>query len=111
MPVRITVEQFAPISRQGGFDLIDVRSPDEFYELHAVGALMMPLDGLNPKAIMESRGERAGEPLYIICRSGNRSTIACGLIDKDGFSHVVCVDGGAPAWEAAGLAGMRGRRR
>ena len=111
MPVRITVEQFAPISRQGGFDLIDVRSPDEFYELHAVGALMMPLDGLNSKAIMESRGERAGEPLYIICRSGNRSTIACGLFEKAGFTNVVSIDGGTQAWQAAGLPVNRGLRR
>ena len=41
VPGSITVEQFAPLSRQGGFDLIDVRTPNEFYEVHAVGALMM----------------------------------------------------------------------
>jgi hypothetical protein len=71
----------------------------------------MPLDGLNPKAIMESRGERAGEPLYIICRSGNRSTIACGLFEKAGFTNVVSIDGGTQAWQAAGLPVNRGLRR
>lgn len=111
MPVRITVEQFAPISRQGGFDLIDVRTPDEFYELHAVGALMMPLDGLNPRAIMESRGDRAGEPLYIICRSGSRSILACGLFEKAGFTNVISIEGGTQAWQAAGLPVNRGLRR
>ncbi len=80
----ITVEEFAPMSQRGGFDLIDVRTPMEFYEVHAVGALLAPLDTLNPKLIMESRGARATEPLYIICRSGGRSAQACQLFEKAG---------------------------
>ncbi len=76
----ITVEEFAPMSQRGGFDLIDVRTPMEFYEVHAVGALLAPLDTLNPKLIMESRGARATEPLYIICRSG-----------ADRLRHVSCL--------------------
>ena len=73
----ITAQEFAPLSRKGGFDLIDVRSPSEFYEVHAVGALLAPLDSLDPKAVMESRGERSSEPLYVICKSGGRSEQAC----------------------------------
>ncbi len=111
MAVRITINEFAPISQRGGFDLIDVRTPDEFYELHAVGALLMPLDGLNPQAIMESRGERAQEPLYIICRSGNRSIVACGLFEKAGYTNVISIDGGTQAWQSAGLPLNRGIRR
>ena len=111
VPGRITVEQFAPLSRQGGFDLIDVRTPNEFYEVHAVGALMMPLDGLNPTAIMESREERRDQPLYVICRTGSRSAQACAAFERAGFSNVVNVEGGTLAWIAAGLPVNRGIRR
>ena len=111
MSSKISVQEFAPLSRQGGFDLIDVRSMMEFYEVHAVGALSAPLDTLNPKAIMESRGERASEPLYIICRSGGRSAQACQMFEKAGYSNVVNVEGGTLAWEQAGLPVNRGQKK
>ncbi len=111
MPSNITVQEFAPLSRQGGFDLIDVRSLMEFYEFHAVGALNAPLDTLNPKAIMESRGARATEPLYIICRTGGRSSQACQMFEKAGYSNVVNVDGGTLAWEKSGLPVNRGQKK
>jgi len=111
MPSTITVQEFAPLSRKGGFDLIDVRSLMEFYEFHAVGALSAPLDTLNPKAIMESRGTRATEPLYIICRTGGRSSQACQMFEKAGYTNVVNVDGGTLAWEKAGLAVNRGQKK
>jgi rhodanese-related sulfurtransferase len=111
MAGQISVEEFRPLSQRGGFDLIDVRSPSEFYELHAVGRLLMPLDGLNPQAIMESRGERQHEPLYLICRSGSRSLQASRLFEQAGYSNVICIDGGTQAWQAAGLPVNRGIRR
>jgi rhodanese-related sulfurtransferase len=111
MSSKISVQEFAPLSRQGGFDLIDVRSMMEFYEVHAVGALSAPLDTLNPKAIMESRGDRASEPLYIICRSGGRSAQACQMFEKAGYSNVINVEGGTLAWEQAGLPVNRGQKK
>jgi rhodanese-related sulfurtransferase len=111
MSSSITVQEFAPLSRQGGFDLIDVRSMMEFYEIHAVGALCAPLDTLNPKAIMESRGAKAGEPLYIICRTGGRSSQACQLFEKAGYSNVLNIEGGTLAWEKAGLPVNRGQKK
>jgi len=88
-----------------------VRSMMEFYEVHAVGALSAPLDTLNPKAIMESRGAKASEPLYIICRSGGRSAQACQMFEKAGYSNVVNVEGGTLAWEQAGLPVNRGQKK
>lgn len=111
MTASITVAEFAPLSRRGGFDLIDVRTPAEFYEVHAVGALLAPLDSLNPDAIMASRGERRGEPLYVICRSGGRAAQACARFEQAGFSNVVNVEGGTLAWIAAGLPVNRGQRK
>jgi rhodanese-related sulfurtransferase len=111
MAGRISIEEFRPLSQRGGFDMIDVRSATEFYELHAVGALLMPLEGLDPRAIMESRGERQNQPLYIICRSGGRSLQACQLFEQAGYSNVISIEGGTLAWQAAGLPINRGIRR
>ena len=107
----ISCQEFAPLSKRGGFDLIDVRTPMEFYEVHAVGSLSAPLDRLNPEQIMASRGARAQEPLYVICRSGGRSAQACNAFVKAGFENVINVDGGTLAWVAAGLPVNRGTRK
>ena len=49
-------------------DLIDVRTPVEYRELHVENARNVPLDQLDPAAVMNSRNGSADEPLYVICR-------------------------------------------
>ena len=71
----------------------------------------VPLDTLNPELIMASRGARAKEPLYVICRSGGRSAQACKAFGNAGFENVVNVDGGTLAWIAAGLPVNRGTKK
>ena len=57
-------------------ELIDVRTPVEFREVHADFARNVPLDRLDPAALLRGRAD-AGQPLYMICRSGGRSQQAC----------------------------------
>jgi len=111
MATTMTCQEFAPLSRKGGFDMIDVRTRMEFYEVHAVGSLNVPLDTLNPGQIMASRGTRAQEPLYVICRSGSRSAQACKAFVNAGFENVVNIDGGTLAWIAATLPVNRGTKK
>jgi rhodanese-related sulfurtransferase len=83
-------------------ELIDVRTPAEFQEVHADRAVSVPLDGLDPAAVMRDR-KAAGEPLYLICRSGGRSQRACEQFMAAGFADVVNVDGGTLAWLESNL--------
>ena len=68
----IDVKQLAAKAATGEVDLIDVRMPTEFREVHADRAKNVPLDSLDPRSIAASRNGRSGEPLYLICKSGNR---------------------------------------
>lgn len=95
-------------SRGLSVDLIDVRTPVEYGEVHAEGARLIPLDRLDPAAVMNSRGASAGEPLYVICKSGSRSARAVEKFRSAGFANVISVDGGTTAWERAGLPVVRG---
>ncbi len=70
----------------------------------------VPLDSLNPQAVMAARNGSAGKPLYVICRSGNRSGKACEAFVKAGFTNVVNVEGGTTAWDKAGLPVNRGKK-
>jgi rhodanese-related sulfurtransferase len=91
-------------------DLIDVRTPAEHGEVHAEGALNLPLDRFDPAQLLASRTGREGEPLYFICRSGSRARQACERVAAAGFTDVVNVEGGTQAWDAAGLPVVRGER-
>ena len=91
-------------------ELIDVRTPVEFREVHVSFARNVPLDRLDPQALMNARNGVSDQPLYVICRSGNRANQACERIIAVGFTNIVNVAGGTQAWEQAGLPVTRGKK-
>lgn len=107
----ISPVKFAEILQQGQkIELIDVRTPIEFREVHVDIARNVPLDQLDPAALMKSRNGSSNEPLYIVCKSGSRGQQACDKFVKAGFSNVVNVEGGTTACVAAGLPVVRGKK-
>lgn len=91
-------------------DLIDVRTPAEFREVHIVFARNVPLDRLDSKAVADAHLAAPGRPLYVICRSGSRGRQACEKLTAAGVAHVVNVEGGTLAWVDAGLPVARGQK-
>jgi len=110
MTATISPKQLADL-RCGGkhVELLDVRTPVEFREVHVDFARNLPLDRLDPQAILAERKGSAGEPLYVICRSGSRGKQACEKLSAAGL-RVVNVEGGTQAWDAAGLPVVRGKK-
>lgn len=102
------VDLFELFRQDRPVELIDVRSPAEYRTVHATLARSLPLDRLDPAAVMAGR-ERPTEPLYVICASGARGRKACETFAAAGFPGVVNVEGGTKAWEAAGLPVVRGK--
>src|SRR5687768_1618992 len=90
-------------SLRGPIELIDVRTPEEFHEIRAAGARHVPLETLDPAAVVRSRTTPDSEPLYFICAVGGRSAWACELMMAAGHQNVVNVEGGTQAWYLAGL--------
>ena len=106
----ITPQQLAELTSSGQeVELIDVRTPVEFQELHVDFARNVPLDRLDPRAIKSERNGASNEPLYVICRSGSRGQQACEKLAAVGL-NVVNIEGGTLACEAAGLPVVRGRK-
>jgi rhodanese-related sulfurtransferase len=89
--------------------LIDVRTPLEFQEVHAKAARNEPLDRLNVEKVAKQHGDTT-QPIYVICRSGSRARQACERFQSAGMAHVVNVEGGTQAWDAAGLPVVRGKK-
>jgi rhodanese-related sulfurtransferase len=90
-------------------NLIDVRTPAEFGEVHVDFARNVPLDRLDPKQIQSDHAQHTG-PIYFVCRSGSRSKTACERMIAAGISDVISVEGGTTACDAAGLPVVRGKK-
>jgi len=101
----ISPAELQSLLERGTAELLDVRTPLEFGEVHVIGAKNVPLDELNPAAL--------GDPartVYVICRSGTRGQKACEKLTAAGFTNVVNVDGGTQACEQAGVPVVRGKK-
>ena len=107
----ITPPDLVELCRDGKqIDLIDVRTPVEYQELHAVPARNVPLDQLDPTALMQAHHGTTDKPLYVICRSGSRGQQACERFLQAGYANVINVEGGTLAWESCGLPVVRGMK-
>jgi rhodanese-related sulfurtransferase len=84
--------------------VLDVRTPVEFAEVHVPPAKSVPLDELNPAALNLPKDQ----PVYLLCRSGQRATKAAEKFSRAGFSQPVVVEGGTLAWIDANLPVTRG---
>ena len=79
--------------------LIDVREPDEFSEVHAKNAVNLPLS--NFAALSEEIDYE--QPIYVICKSGGRSAEASQFLEAVRGTEAINVEGGTQAWVNAGL--------
>lgn len=105
----ITPRQLFELKESGKpVELIDVRTPIEYREVHVTFARNVPLDRLDANSLGTDRG--SAESLYVICRSGSRGRQACEKLLAAGRAHVVNVEGGTQAWDEAGLPVTRGKK-
>ena len=83
--------------------VIDVRTPLEFGEVHVPEARNYPLDSLSPEKLIQSGELPIDQPIFILCRSGQRATKASDQVRAAGFPNTIVVDGGTLAWIDADL--------
>jgi rhodanese-related sulfurtransferase len=105
----MTPQQLHDLVQAGSaIDLIDVRTPVEYREVHVGFARNVPLDQLDATRLASGRPGQS--PLYVICRSGSRGKQACEKLQAAGYTQVVNVEGGTQAWAQAGLPVVRGQK-
>jgi hydroxyacylglutathione hydrolase len=86
-------------SMRHDFKILDVRDQGEWQEGHIKGAQHIPYYFLE-QHLQELHNT---QPLAVICASGQRSSIACSLLQKHGFTQLFNVVAGMDAWDEAGL--------
>ena len=77
--------------------LVDVRTLGEYAEGHIEGAenIDFKADGF----LAEFSKFDRNEPLYIYCRSGNRSGKAAKMLSEIGFEKIIDLKGGFLSWQ------------
>ncbi|OAI19055.1 rhodanese-like domain-containing protein [Methylomonas koyamae] len=93
---------------ENGYQILDVREPEEFSSGSIESALNIPRGILEPAADREYTGHREelmdrAKKWLVICASSGRSAMATVVLQEMGFQNVKNINGGMNAWKAAGL--------
>lgn len=80
--------------------LVDVRAPLEFEDGHISGAINIPVADLRTR-YTELEPDK---PTFVMCSSGNRSSLAASILKQHGFREVHNVAGGMTGYSTAGYA-------
>ena len=81
-------EELAAINTKlsNGAKLVDVRSPSEYQEEYAMGALNVPLAQMQSGNFGQLSQD---ELIYVYCHSGARATLAKKLLNNAGYPNVI----------------------
>lgn len=98
----ITPEEMLSLIESGKADqLIDVRTPEEFFEGHLKNAqnICVSEDDFEDKIRLLDKSK----PVYIYCRSGARSADAANKLEEMGFTKIYDMQGGIQLWQQEGM--------
>ena len=85
---------------QKGQLVLDVRTEPEWVKGRVPGVKHLPLADLSPTHPLLASHDRS-EPVFLLCMSGGRSSVAADTLAAAGFQSVN-VEGGTGAWMHAG---------
>lgn len=78
--------------------IVDVRLPTEWMALRIGKVLNLPLNRL---ASLSSQLDPS-QPVVAVCNSAYRSSMAVGILEREGFTRAMSLEGGSQAWIQGG---------
>ena len=103
LPDTISVAE-AAAKRDAGVFILDVRTQDEWNQVHIPGANLIPLDQLGSRLNEVPKDKE----VVVVCHSGNRSKQGRDILKQAGYTQVTSMAGGMNAWQAASLPTVTG---
>jgi rhodanese-related sulfurtransferase len=97
----VSAQEAAAFIRSHDPLVLDVRTPREFAAGHLENAALIPVQRLRQR-LGEIAAHRT-DPVFVYCRTGNRSTVAAKMLGDAGFTHVVNLRRGIVEWSREGL--------
>ena len=90
-----------------GWEILDVREPDEFEQGAIKGSLHIPRGQL--ESSIDVRLPDRSSPIVVMCGSGARSAFAAVTLGELGYERIVSMGGGFNQWKDEGRAWARPR--
>lgn len=81
--------------------VLDVREDIEYDAGHIANAKHIPVGKMEER--LQELEKFKSKPIVVVCRSGMRSSRACSVLRKHGFTDVHNLAGGINAWQQASL--------
>jgi len=95
----VTVEQAMALIRETpSLVILDVRTPEEYWEGYLERAINIPVDELVDRLDELSKDDQ----LLVYCRTGNRSRRAVNALLENGFTRIYHMTDGIEGWKRAG---------
>lgn len=95
-----TVEALQLINHKNAL-VLDVREQKEYDAGHILNSRLIPLDKLKQRIGELEKYKQ--QPIVVLCRSGNRSSHACAVLGKQGYTQAYNLAGGIQAWQKLNL--------
>lgn len=95
------VREYVDTHKPDMYNLVDVRQPTEYQQMHLPGAQLIPLPDLPGRL----KDLDPAKPTITYCRSGMRSRAAASVLETAGFKTVASMAGGITAWRGHVAAG------
>ena len=92
----ITTKELKVLLSKGNIQLMDVRTPEEIKEGTIQTAFFANYFDVDFEKVATAQLNKS-KPVYLYCRSGNRSGKACKILKEKGF-EVINVIGGYQQW-------------
>ncbi len=80
--------------------ILDVRTDREFNDGHIKNSLQIPVQVLQGR--VDELAEYKDRPIFVYCKSGNRSTVASRMLIDKGFVQVFNLRHGVNDWKRSG---------
>lgn len=89
------------ITNKENIVILDVRTPEEYAEVHLENALLLPVQEMSAQSLASiGLGEDAKDKEIILyCRSGARSKTAYNIMKSLGYTNIKSMSGGMIHWE------------
>ena len=97
----ISAHELEELLKNGGAQLIDVRTPAEFAVGHVAGARNVPINTFKQK--LPTLALDPQRPIVAICATAHRSPPAVRLLRAAGYENAVQLKGGMISWGKAHL--------
>lgn len=98
--IAVTADEGAKILENLHPFILDVRTPQEYQQIHIEGTTLIPIQQLQAR-ITELESKKY-EDVFIYCATGNRSTVAARILANLGFKRIYNLRYGVYDWARKG---------